>query len=88
MTWAQKKWQITKYYWRWCWMSRVDRKREKAMRKMVFNLFSNAPIEKIQAGEDCSWSMTPGQERGAMEGVQQYVKAVRGKDVKYETDIR
>ncbi len=81
-SWLKQKWLITQYYWRWLWMSRAQRAQQKAMRKLLFNILSNAPIEKIMAGEGCSWSMTPGQEKGTMEGVQQYVKAVTGKDVK------
>ncbi len=34
------------------------------------------------SGESCSWSMTPGQIKGSMEGVQEYVKAVKGEDIK------
>lgn len=76
--WIKQKWAITKYYWRWLWMSRAQREQARAMRKLLFNLLGNAPVEKIMAGEGCSWSMTPEQEQGSMEGIQEYVKAVRG----------
>ena len=73
---------IARYYWRWLWMSRADRAREKALRKLLFNLLGNAPMEKIMAGESCSWGMTPGQTQGTKEGLQGYVKAVTGEDIK------
>lgn len=63
-------------------MSRAQRAQAKSMRKLLFNLLGNAPMGEIMAGESCSWSMTPEQEEGVSEGLQTYVKAVTGKDVK------
>lgn len=83
--WWQQKLFLVQYFWRWCWMSRAEREQRRAMRKLFFNLLSNAPIEKIMARETCSWNMTPRQKQGAMEGVQQYVKAVTGENVKVAT---
>ncbi len=69
MSWLRQKWQITKCYWRWLWMSRAQRAQAKAMSKLLFNLLGNAPMEKIMSGESCSWNMTPGQEKGTKEGI-------------------
>ncbi len=87
--WLKQKWMIAQAYWRWFWMSRDERLEAKqraeqalAMGKLLFNLLGNAPMEKIKGRESCTWSMTPGQEKGTKEGLQQYVKAVTGKDVK------
>ncbi len=77
-----QKWMIGQYYWRWLWMSRADRAQARAMKKLLFNLLGNAPMDQIMARESCSWSMTPGQEKGTGEGIQEYVKAVTGEDVK------
>lgn len=81
----KQKWLILQCYWRWLWMSQAQREQYRAMRKLLFNLLGNAPIEKIAKGEGCSWSMTPKQETGAMKGIQEYVKAVTGEDVKVAT---
>lgn len=78
----KQRWLIAQYYWRWLWMSRAEREQAKAMRKLLFNLLGNAPMEKILAGEGCSWDMTPQQKQGSKEGVQEYVKAVTGETVK------
>jgi len=84
----KQKWLLTQYYWRWLWMSRADRKRAKAMRKLLFNVLSDAPIETIISGESCAWSITPKQEQGAIEGLQQYVKAVTGEDIQVAKSTR
>lgn len=81
MKWLKQKWAITKYFWRWLRMSRVERARAKAMGKLLFNVLGNAPVDKIMAGESCSWNITQGQAQGSKEGLQEYVKAVTGKDV-------
>lgn len=67
--------------WRWQWMSKAERRQAEAFGKLFFNLMANAPIDKILAGEGCSWSITPKQEQGAKEGLKEYVKEVTGEDV-------
>ncbi len=81
MDWFRQRWQIAQYKWRWMWMSRAEREQARAMRKLLSNLLGNAPMDKILAGEGCSWSMTPEQEQGTKKGLQQYVKAVTGEDI-------
>lgn len=83
--WVRHKTLLAKYYWRWLWMSREQRletkerlQQTRAMIKLMGNLLANAPIDKILAGEGCSWSMTPKQEEGTKEGITEYVKAVKG----------
>ena len=56
------------------------------MRKLLFNLMGNAPMEKIMAGESCSWDPTPQQREGTKEGVVEYVKATTGEDVKWTAE--
>lgn len=77
---------IARYYWRWLWMSRAERAQQraqqKAMRKLLFNLLGNAPMEMILNRESCSWDMTSEQKRGTKEGLQEYVKAVTGENIK------
>jgi len=81
---------IAKFWWQWLWMTREQRveakkrlEQARAMAKLLTNLLGNAPIDKIMAGEGCSWSMTPNQTEGTKEGVTEYVKAVKGEDVKW-----
>lgn len=66
-------------YWRWLWMSRAERTRATAMRKLLLNVLANAPMDKIAAGESCSWTMSPGQACDSMEAAQSYAEAVRAK---------
>lgn len=80
--WLKQRWAITKIYWAWLWMSRAQRRQAKAARTLFFNVLGNAPLDKIKAGKGCSWSMTPKQRRGTALGIQAYVKAVTGEDVK------
>lgn len=74
-------WMRLKARWYWFRAPKDEKERIRAHIKILQNVLANAPMAKIAAGESCSWEMTPTQEKGAKEGVQEYVKAVTGEDV-------
>jgi len=86
--WIKRRWFITQYYWRWLRMSRAQRKQAKAMHKLLSNVFGNAPVDKIMAGEGCSWNLTPKQVDGTKDGIKEYVKVVTGEDVKMAEETK
>ncbi len=67
------KWRTAWVYllsrWKYLWMSKAERQRWRAYQKILNNTLAQAPLDKIMAGESCSWDITDEQAAGAMAGV-------------------
>lgn len=62
---------------RWMRLSTAQRAKALAMHKLLSNVFTNAPIDKIRAGESCSWDLPEPNKQAAMQACSEYVVAVK-----------